>query len=155
MQRPPSIPIGNTKELAAIKGIIGTLYSAQKALRALAPEYKWTGIGNLLGDFGEYIAVNHYGLIKSPGGSNGYDAKTEDGKTVQVKTNHSSPQIGFRGKADLMLVIHVFETGDWEEIYFGDFERVFKASRYSSRDNKYMIPISKLRTLQLKNQQFK
>lgn len=116
----------NTEE--AIKSIMGTIYSAQRALKALAPEYKWTGIGNLLGDFGEYLAVKHYGLTKSAGGSTGYDAKTADGKTVQVKTNHGAKQIGFRGRADLMLVIHVHDNGEWEEIYYGDFAPVLNAS---------------------------
>lgn len=133
--------------IQAIKCIIATLYSAQGALRSLAPDFKWAGLGNLLGDYGEYIAINHYGLIKSTGGTDGYDAKTLDGKTVQIKTNHSANQIGFRGQADKMLVIHVKDNGDWEEVYFGDFEPVLKNSRYSARDNKRMIAVSKLRTL--------
>lgn len=131
----------------AVKHIIGTIFYAQKALQALAPGFKWKGMGNLLGDYGEFIAISHYGLAKSPAGSDGYDAKTKDGKTVQVKTNHAAKQIGYRGKADLMLVIHVKEDGSWEEIYFGDFARVKDGSRYSSRDNKHMIAISKLRQL--------
>jgi hypothetical protein len=44
----------------------GSLQRAQRALRALAPEYKWVGLGNLLGDFGEFIAVQSYGLTKRP-----------------------------------------------------------------------------------------
>jgi hypothetical protein len=67
---------------------------------------------------------------------------------VQVKTHHAASQIGFRGKANLMLVIHVVENGEWEEVYYGDSDPVFKASRYSERDNKRMIAISKLRSLQ-------
>jgi hypothetical protein len=136
------------REMEAIKGIIASLFSSQRALRALAPEYKWRGLGNLLGDFGEYVAVAHYGLIKSRSGSDGYDVKTDDGKTVQVKTNHAASQIGFRGKADLMLVIHVTENGEWEQVYYGDFDPVFRASRRSERDNKQMIAIAKLRSLQ-------
>ena len=48
----------------AAKGIIASIYASQRALKALAPEYKWAGLGNLLGDFGEFIAINHYGLDK-------------------------------------------------------------------------------------------
>jgi hypothetical protein len=138
----------NERKIEAVKGIIASLFASQRALRALAPEYKWAGLGNLLGDFGEFIAVQSYGLTKASGGSDGYDARTEDGKSVQVKTNHAATQIGFRGSADLMLVLHIKTNGDWEQIYYGPFAPVKAASRYSARDNKDMIAVSKLRTLQ-------
>jgi hypothetical protein len=138
---------GSDRDLEAVKGIVASLFSSQRALRALAPEFRWKGLGNLLGDFGEYIALKHYGLVKATSGSDGYDARTPDGKTVQVKTNHASSQIGFRGRADLMLVIHVFDNGEWEQIYYGDFEPVLRESRHSARDNKEMIAISKLHSL--------
>src|SRR5690348_12645815 len=111
-------------KLEAVKGIVAALFAAQRALRALAPEYKWKGLGNLLGDFGEFVAVENYGLIKANGGADGYDARMSDGRTVQVKANHAASQIGFRGEADLLLVLHVHDDGNWEEIYFGPFAPV-------------------------------
>jgi len=39
----------------AVKHIIATIFSAQDALRDLAPEQRWAGMGNLLGDYGEYM----------------------------------------------------------------------------------------------------
>ena len=110
-----------TDKTDAIKHIIATVFAAQNALRALAPDFKWAGLGNLLGDYGEYVAIEHYGLTKASAGSDGHDAKTVDGKTVHIKANHASGQIGFRGGADLMLVIYVEATGEWTEIYYGDF----------------------------------
>lgn len=138
----------SSQRVEAIKGIISSLFAAQRALKALAPEYKWTGLGNLLGDFGEFIATEQYELIKASGGADGYDARTKEGRTVQVKANHSASQIGFRGEADLLLVLHVKADGDVEEVYFGPFAPVKAASRYSARDNKQMIAISKLRAMQ-------
>lgn len=35
-------------------------------------------------------------------------------------------------------------TGDWSEIYYGDFNLVKKVARYSARDNKHMAPIKAL-----------
>ena len=131
----------------AIKHIIGTIFSAQNALRELAPEFKWAGMGNLLGDYGEYICIEEYNLKKAQAGANGFDALTQDGKTVQIKTNHAASSIGFRGDADMMLVIHVFDDGAYEELYFGDFKKVKENSNYSARDNKQSITISKLRKL--------
>jgi len=135
------------RKIEAIKGVMSSLFASQRCLRALAPEYKWAGLGNLLGDFGEFIAVNSYGLKKASAGSNGYDCLSAEGKSVQVKTNHAASQIGFRGKADLMLVLHVLTSGEWEEVYYGPFDLVEAASRYSARDNKKMIALSKLRAM--------
>ena len=133
----------------AVKHIVATIFSAQNALKDLAPDYKWAGLGNLLGDYGEFICINHYNLEKAPSGSEGYDALTKDGKTVEIKTNRASGQIGFQGEADLMLVVSVADDGEFEEIYYGDFKLVKENSRYSARDNKNTITISKLKKLKI------
>ena len=59
----------------------------------------------------------------------------------------TTTRIGFRGRADLMLVLHVQASGEWEEVYYGPFAPVKAASRHSARDNKDMIAISKLRAM--------
>ena len=139
------------RKIEAVKGIMESLFASQRSLRALAPEYNWSGMGNLLGDFGEFIAIEHYSLKKAPAGSDGFDAITSDDKTVQIKTNHAAKQIGIRGKADLLLVIHVTTNGDWKEVYFGDHQKVIDKSTFSKRDNKNMIGITKLEKMKLSN----
>lgn len=140
------------ERIAAIQHLLASIFASQRALKILAPEFNWTGLGNLLGDFGELVAIEHYGLSKGPRGADGYDAITSDGKRVQIKANYAASQIGFRGSADLMLVIGVKDNGGWEELYYGSFQAVKAQSRYSERDNKNMIAISKLAQIrQLKN----
>jgi len=137
-----------TKEqLETVRHVIATIFAAQNALRALAPEYRWAGMGNLLGDYGEFIAHEKYGLRKAPSGADGYDALTKDDKKVQVKTNHSSSTVGFRGKADLMLVLKVESDGTWNQVYYGDFDKVRMVAGFSKRDNKHVIPLARLRRL--------
>lgn len=46
-----------------------------------------------------------------------------------------------------MLVIHVKDDGEYEELYFGDFQIVKDVSNYSARDNKQSITISKLKKI--------
>ena len=60
--------------------------------------------------------------------------------------------VGYRGEADLFLVIHVDSKGDYEEIYYGDFDIVKENSNFSKRDNKRTITISKLRKLQISHE---
>ena len=139
------------KDVKAIKRIMQKSFSLQKDLQDLAPQYKWAG-NNLLGDYGEFLAMSLYNLDKAPTGSSGYDATNEQDQTVQVKTNHAASMIGYRGEADLMLVLHIDSTASWEEVYYGDFSLVKENSGYSKRDSKHTITIAKLRKLQsLKN----
>ena len=113
-----------TERIQSIQHILASIFASQRALKLLAPEFNWAGLGNLLGDFGELVAIDHYGLKKAPRGSDGYDAITPDGKKVQIKTNYAASQIGFRGVSELMLVVGVNNDGSWEELYFGPFEQV-------------------------------
>ena len=131
----------------AVKHIIATIFSAQNALRDLAPNFRWAGMGNLLGDYGEFYCIENYGLTKAPPGSAGFDAIMPDGRTVQIKTNHASKTVGFRGNANLMLAVYVSEVGEVEQIYFGKFDKVAEASNNSARDNKRSITVTKLRKL--------
>jgi hypothetical protein len=63
------------------------------------------------GTFWEIMAstlpLANYNLKKAPGGADGYDAMTAEGLKVQIKANHSSSTIGFRGEADLLLVLKI------------------------------------------------
>jgi hypothetical protein len=67
--------------------------------------------------------------------------------TVQIKANHAANQIGFRGEADLLLVVRVELDGSWSEVYYGPFAPVKAVARYSARDNKHMVAVSKLKTI--------
>lgn len=136
-------------KLLAVQHIMATLFSAQNALRALAPEFRWAGLGNLLGDYGEYVAIEAYSLAKAPSGANGYDATTPDGRTVQIKANHAASTIGFRGEADLLLVLKVDSDGRWTEAYYGPFAAAKALARYSARDNKHMVATRHLAALNL------
>lgn len=137
--------------IEAAQAILSSIFASQKALRSLAPDYAWSGLGNLLGDFGELLATDHYNLEKAPSGSGDFDARTQDGRSVQIKTNYAASQIGFRGQADLLLVLGIRVDGSWEEIYFGPYGPVKELARFSGRDNKHMISITKLRSLVMAN----
>lgn len=139
-----------SQRIEAIKHVLSTIFTSQEILRTLAPKYKWTGLGNVLGDYGECIGIDAYGLEKAPPGSNGFDALTKKGKTVQIKANHSVGQIGLRGNADLLLVLKIHEDGSYEEIYFNSFKEAVGLGYDSRRDNKISIPISKLKKLSQK-----
>ena len=51
--------------ISAIQNILASIFASQKTLKTLAPEFNWSGLGNLLGDFGELIAIDAYKLTKA------------------------------------------------------------------------------------------
>jgi hypothetical protein len=128
-----------------IKIIVANFISAKKNLKKLAPDFNW---GNLLGDYGELVAINHYGLEQAPTGKKGYDAINKEKKTIQIKTVYSSNQIKFKKgtKADYLLVIEVDENADWEEIYYGNFEKIRVAASLT-RNEEYTIGITTLKKI--------
>lgn len=136
------------RKFDAITNVLETIFTSQKILRTLDGDYKWTGLGNLLGDYGECQAIHLYNLVKAKSGTHSYDALTRSGQTVQIKANHSAKQIGFRGSSDLMLVLHVDDKGTISEVYYGPFSLILKNSSNSGRDNKKTITITKLKRLQ-------
>ena len=95
----------------------------------------------------EFVALSNYNLKKGPAGADGYDATTNDGLRVQIKANHSSSSIGFRGEADLLLVLKIESSAEWKELYYGPFKPVKDKASYSKRDNKYTIPVAKLQQI--------
>ena len=109
MHRAPSILSSSEtifqREQKAVKHIIATIFSAQDALRDLAPEQRWAGMGNLLGDYGEYIALSNYNLKKAPGGVDGYDAVTADGLKVQIKSEPFILNYRFPGRGGSALSV--------------------------------------------------
>jgi hypothetical protein len=69
---------------------------------------------------------------------------------VQIKANHSSSTIGFRGEADLLFVLKVESNAEWRELYYGPFKPVKEKATYSKRDNKHMIPVAKLQDVTMR-----
>ena len=134
-------------EVETARHVMRSIFANQSVLTMLAPEYKWRGLGNLLGDYGEFICTRYYELEKCESGKAGFDAKNREGRTVQIKANRSATTIGFRGEADLLLAIQIDESASWDEIYYGEFDPVAKVARYSKRDNKFMVTRDKLKAL--------
>ena len=44
-------------------------------------------------------------------------------------------------------MLKIESNAEWKELYFGPFKHVKEKATYSKRDNKYMIPVAKLKDL--------
>ena len=74
------------EKVEGVQSMISVIFSSLRALQIFAPEYSWKGLGNVLGDYGECVAIAHYDLDKAPAGSEGHDATTKDGKNGSHKS---------------------------------------------------------------------
>ncbi len=104
-------------------------------------------MGNLLGDYWEYIALSNYNLKRAHSGADGYDGITAEGLKVQIKANHSSSTIGFRGEADLLLVLKIESSAEWQELYYGPFKTSQGESNLLEMRQQVHDPVAKLQDL--------
>ena len=87
--------------------------------------------GNLVGDLGEWIAIEDYGMELARTGLAGIDGVI-DGQTVQVKATITGKQAAFRylsgaNFAERLLVFKICEEGrEYEVIYDGPQKPVVK-----------------------------
>lgn len=129
-----------------------SIFKAQNKFQDIAPAYGWRGLGNVLGDYGEYMAIRHYGLTKAPKGTKGFDALTKKGRQVQIKTCLHSSTVSYRGEVQDLLVLQADNEGRLREIYAGPFDNIEKEflkkgsmkPQESTRDRKFFLKISDL-----------
>lgn len=125
--------------------IVRSYLEAKSMLQELVPEFNWS---NLLGDFGEYLAIHELDLKQAPTGTKGYDAINAKNKTVQIKAVRAGTRsIKFKRGADYLLVVQVNQDASWEQIYYGNFEKVFKYSHPTQNNGEYTIGVGSIRKI--------
>lgn len=114
-------------------------------LRAIDPSRKYK---NIVGDIGEMYACAYYRLKKA--NKTGCDATTDSGQGVEIKTRTNAKgkvEIKKDASAELLLVLLLKDSGDFEEVYFGPISLFFQHATYSKRENDYQLGIAALRKL--------
>ena len=135
-----------------VRKLVSKYFSAISSLRGVVPSFSWS---NLLGDYGEYICINHYGFSPAKTGTKGFDAVDADGNRVQIKTvntssrrkNQAGVKLSSKG-ADHLLVIGVNEDASWDEIYYGPLDKIWRSS-YKAMEKQKTISVGRLKQIQL------
>ena len=125
---------------------IKQLYTITNELEQAYPGRKFTIDGHLVGSIGEVIAAEHYGLTLLPNSTKTHDAKTEDGKLVQIKATQVKG-IAISSEPDYLIVIRLLSDGSWEEIYNGPGKAVWESAGKMQKNGQRPISLSKLRNL--------
>jgi hypothetical protein len=126
-----------------VEECIVKIFEIQERLQEEAKDFSWKGLGNLLGDYGEYLAARDFDIKLAPKGTKDYDATDAHGRTVQIKACLHSKQVSFRGKAQMLLVLGIRRNGDYDQIYTGPFEALPDGS-WSGTDTKHVVQRAQL-----------
>ena len=116
-------------DIEKLPNLIQSLYKIVQELRALFPTWNFTPDGKFVGDIGEVLACYHFDLEPLPNNQKMHDAKTKDGKHVQIKiTQRKSLGLGnTRRDFEHLIAYHLQETGEPKVIYNGSGKRVLES----------------------------
>ncbi|WP_375291968.1 hypothetical protein [Qipengyuania sp.] len=110
----------HVRELVAARNKLKDHFSAY--------DLRFTFDGNLVGDLGEAVAADLFGLTLSGRSNEGIDGYARDGRSVQVKASGTRRGPAFRPvetKADHLIVLHLdYDACEGEVIYNGPEEPV-------------------------------
>lgn len=136
------------KDTSDVAVKIQQLYKIANELEEEFPGSKFTPDGHMLGSIGEILVADHYGLALLDNSAKTHDAKTRDGKLVQIKATQGS-RISLSSQPEMLIVIHILPTGEWEEIYNGPGCYPWKIimQKKPQKNGQRQISLSKLKEL--------
>ena len=123
-------------DIGNIPRLIGQLFQTVRELSKLYPDRPFTPDGHLVGSIGEVVASYKYGLVLEKCSNEGFDAKTEDGKRVEIKLTGGSSVVVASGPEppDLLLVLKLDSETGFKEIYNGQFPlELWRSKKISKR----------------------
>ena len=129
--------------------LIKNLYGIVSELEAMFGR-PFTPDGHMVGSLGEALVAHHYGLILTPPSTPGCDARTSDGKSVEIKATQGK-RVAFRCKPEHLIVLRINRDGTFEEIYNGCGDRVWGlvSHKCMPSNGQLQISLSALRKLNL------
>lgn len=122
-----------------------------KKLTDSYPKKKFTLDGRLVGDIGEVLVEDAYDLELFEGITTHHDAKSRDGRLVQIKaTMKTSLTFPADHVPKYYLGIQIHPDGSFKEVFNGPGRIASKAvrARAKPKTNLFTVPISTLRKLQ-------
>ena len=117
--RTPHPPI---TDLSALPALIGVLFQTVKQLNTLYGR-PFTPDGHLVGSIGEVVAAYTYDLTLEDCSNQAFDAKTKDGRTVEIKlTSGKRVAVASDGEPpNILIVLKLDSAIGFTEAYNGAF----------------------------------
>ena len=135
------------KDTSGLRQKIRDLYAITEELEDMFPGSKFTPDGHMVGSIGEVLVADKYGLDLLDNSAKTHDAQTKDGKImVQIKTTQTS-RIAITTKPQHLIVIRIFDTGEWEEIYNGPGDVPWQNAGNLQKNGQRSLSVTKLRKM--------
>ena len=133
-------------DIRGIPVLIGQLFQTVRALNKISSR-PFTPDGHLVGSIGEVVAADTYGLILEKCSNEGFDAKTKEGKTVEIKlTGGKSLSVSSDAKLpDILIVLKLDSEKGFTEIYNGNFPVKLWEKKNASKRRTKSLPLSQLK----------
>ena len=130
-----------------VPDLVREIYATVAKLEAAFPGRHFTPDGHLVGSLGEVLAAHFYGLELLPASAVAHDAKTTDGRHVQIKATQIN-RVALRADCAWLLVLRLDARGGFDEIYNGPGSPVWAAAGKVQSNGQRSISLSTLRALQ-------
>jgi hypothetical protein len=130
-----------------IPAIIAKLYALVDELESLFPERKFTLDGHLVGSVGEVVAKHFYNLELLKISSKNSDARTKDGRSVQIKltAGDSISLTDSEDQPNLLIALRIDRASGFDEIYNGPYPSDLLLNKKASNRRVKTISVRQLR----------
>lgn len=105
-------------DLAELPKLLSDLYVIVARLEEIAPGRKFTPDGHLVGSIGEAVAAYAYGLELLTASQKGHDARTDDGRLVQIKLTQGGA-VALSYNCEHLLALQLDRRQGFVEVYNG------------------------------------
>lgn len=119
------------------------IYKITSELEEMYPGRHFTPDGHMVGSIGEVIAAEEYGLDLFEASHPVHDAKTQDGKLVQIKATQGE-SIAISECPEYLIVLKINRDGAFEEVYNGPGEAAWGLRGRRQKTGQCHISLSKL-----------
>ena len=135
-----------TNGVHQVPGLVQDLYQIVRHLEDLFPGRKFTLDGHLVGSIGEVLAAHSYDLELLPASTATHDARSRDGREVQIKATQAR-SVGLRSEPEVLLVLGLMPDGTAKEIYNGPGSLAWDNAGKLQSNGQRAIGVARLRGL--------
>jgi hypothetical protein len=132
--------------------LIAQLYQTVQGLNKLYPARPFTPDGHLVGSIGEVVAADTYDLRLEKCSNPGFDAKTQEGQTVEITlTGGASVSLSSDcTPPDFLIVLKLNRNTGFNEIYNGEFPVELWKRKSASKRRAVSLRLKELQTFKPK-----
>ena len=137
----------NRDHWSEVGQLLASLYDIVDRLEALFPGRKFTPDGHLVGSIGEVICARLFRLELLPASTPDHDARTRDGRRVQIKFTQGARGVALRAEPDYLLVLRLAPDRFLEVVYNGNGKSPWSQSGSMQRNGQRQISLARLRAI--------